>query len=273
MSRSNRDGNALINVLVVIGIIVVLIGLFLPGIRRVREPLARTKCMNNLAQLMKAVHLYADVNGPTIPLLGSAIPPEQLPFPPGCFGPGATPEERLSWMVAVLPYIEEVNLYSRFDLEKGYAGNVQVSQTIISLFICPTLNVSPKPEAITHYVAISGIGHAAAEQPAGSPGNGFMGYNRPTSPKMIVDGTSNTIAIMETRLNHGPWARGGTSTLRGFEPSDLQKPIDQQPYSGHAKTIIVAMADGGARYISQKIDPKVLAAAITIAGGEKVELE
>jgi hypothetical protein len=56
---------------------------------------------------------------------------------------------------------------------------------------------------------------------AGAAGNGFMGYDRLTSMSMIKDGTSNTIALMEIRFGRGPWARGGSSTLRAFDPADL----------------------------------------------------
>ncbi|MBY0457843.1 MAG: hypothetical protein K2V38_10930, partial [Gemmataceae bacterium] len=46
-----------------------------------------------------------------------------------------------------------------------------------------------------------------------------MGHDRVTSMAMIRDGTGNTIALLETRADLGPWAQGGHATLRGFEPS------------------------------------------------------
>jgi hypothetical protein len=126
---------------------------------------------------------------------------------------------------------------------------------------------------VTNYIAMSGIGLDAATQPAGALGNGFMGYDRQTAEKMIVDGTSNTIALMETRSGLGPWARGGSSTLRGFDPDDLPLFGDDRQFGGHVNGPLTAMADGSVRSISPSIDPKKLAAAITIAGGEKVDLD
>jgi prepilin-type processing-associated H-X9-DG protein len=120
---------------------------------------------------------------------------------------------------------------------------------------------------------MSGIGHDAAEQPAGAGGNGFMGYDRLTSVKMITDGTSNTIALMETRVGLGPWARGGASTLRGFDPADLPLHGDNRPFGGHSYGMNAAMADGSVRFLSSSIDAKRFAAAITIAGGEPVDLD
>ena len=126
--------------------------------------------------------------------------------------------------------------------------------------------------SVTHYIALAGIGHGAAGQPAGAKGNGFMGYDRLTSIAMIEDGSSNTIALMETRSNVGPWARGGVSTLRGFDPT-IALDGDHPLFGGHAGGLNVGMADGSVRFISSSIDPSKLAGAITIAGGESVDLD
>ena len=99
-----------------------------------------------------------------------------------------------------------------------------------------------------------------------------MGYDRLTSFAMIEDGSSNTVALMETRLNPGPWARGGGSTLRGFEPG-ISLQGDHPPFGGHAGGLHVGLADASVRSIRSSIDPSKLAAAITIAGGEAVDLD
>jgi len=141
------------------------------------------------------------------------------------------------------------------------------------MFVCPASKEAATADAVTHYVAMSGIGHDAAEQPAGAAGNGFMGYDRLTSMAMIEDGASNTIALMETRVGLGPWARGGTSTLRGFDPADVPLYGDNRPFGGHPAGMQAAMADGSVRFIRSSIDPKRLADAITIAGGEPFDLD
>lgn len=272
MGRSTRSGLTLIEVLVIVGILAVSIGLMLPAIRRVRPAADRTLCANNLRQLMLALHAY-ESTGRSAEFPSTGYPNTQAGplFPPGCLGRGATPEERLSWMVALLPYLEQVSLYQQFDPEKGYAGNRAAAQTEVRSFLCPAPKGAVTRDALTHYVALSGVGRDAATQAAGAAGNGFMGYDRQTSLKMITDGTANTIALMETRSGVGPWARGGPSTLRGFDPTGPSLQGDYPPFGGHPNGMNAAMADGSVRFLHSSIDPKRLAAAITIAGGEPAD--
>lgn len=193
-------------------------------------------------------------------------------LPTGCIGPGQIPEERLSWLVALLPYLEQKPLYDQFDLNKGYQANLPAAGTKIRLFVCPTAKDAGTAGAVTYYVAMSGIGLDAATQPSGVAGNGFMGYDRLTSWNDIRDGSANTIALMEARFGIGPWAQGGPSTLRGFDPS-LSLHGEQRPFGWHDKVMQAAMADGSVRMIRTTIDAKMLAAAITIAGKEPVDLD
>jgi prepilin-type processing-associated H-X9-DG protein len=238
----------------------------LPATRRVRNASDRMKCMNNLHQLMIAFDSFQS----PAPSFHTS---ERCALPPGCIGPGATPEERLSWMVSLLPYLEQDSLYRQIDLEKGYAGNVPAVQTKIHNFLCPGWKEAATADAVTNYVAISGIGLDAATRPVGASGNGFMGYDRLITRSMIKDGISNTIALMETRSGLGPWARGSPSTLRGFDPADPPGPGDRAPFgSGHAGGINAAYADGLVHFLPYTTDTATLAAMITIDGGEKFKL-
>lgn len=275
MSQPARNGINLIGVFVILAIIGVVVAMLIPAVRRVRYSAARMQCSNNLRQLILGVHLYGDWDSRQAaesPVGPSKVPPTVL-FPAGCVGPAGPPEERLSWMVAILPYLEQAWLHRRFDMKAGYAGNLSAAQTGLTLFRCPDANL-PVGDASTHYVAMAGIGTDAASRPAGADGNGFMGYDRQTSSTSIRDGLANTIALVETSSGVGPWARGGTSTLRGFDPADTPWCGERHVYGGlHTGGAQVAMADGSVRMIFSRIDSKKLAAAITIAGGEKVDLE
>src|SRR5262245_52789698 len=108
MSRSTRAGFTFTELVVVIAIVAMLFALLVPSVRRVREPAARTQCMNNCKQIILALHSF-ESNGRRGSYGSTGYPDlvAERVFPTGCFGPGRTPEERLSWLVALLPYLEQ----------------------------------------------------------------------------------------------------------------------------------------------------------------------
>ncbi len=105
MFPTARQGFRLIEVLVLLGIVLVAIGLFLPSVRNVRIPAERMKCANNLKQIGLALSNFHEASNSNDSL--------KQYFPTGCMGFGNGPEERLSWMVALLPYVEEQELFAQ----------------------------------------------------------------------------------------------------------------------------------------------------------------
>lgn len=74
--RVRRRAFTLVELLVVIGIITILAGMFLPSLVRSRRAAKAALCMNNLRQLGAFYYLYADQNRDLIPLGTSALLPD-----------------------------------------------------------------------------------------------------------------------------------------------------------------------------------------------------
>lgn len=258
MVQTKRVALTLVEVIVCICIVIVLIGLLLPAVRSIRAPANRMKCSNNFKQLMLGLYDYHDFHGS---------------FPSGCISSGSAPADSLSWMVSLLPFIEQDNLYRRFKIDLEYAGNALPAETLIKEYRCPESSDKLNDFRLTSYFAMSGIGIDAASQPAEAPGNGFMGHDRETTVKSIKDGLSNTVALTETQTNFGFWARGGESNLRGFDADDLPLIGPGSPLGGHKGGVNVAFADGSILFVRTTIDPKIWASLVTIASDEKIPKE
>jgi prepilin-type N-terminal cleavage/methylation domain-containing protein len=147
-----RSGFTLVELLVVIAIIGVLVALLLPAVQAAREAARRMQCSNNMRQLGLALHNYHDNN--------QSFP---LNYRPVTAGP-------YSWMQAILPYIEQQNLYNQLTIggTQSLANNALVASTPIKTYLCPSDAATPKSsllpnrsdsggtKAITNYKACSG---------------------------------------------------------------------------------------------------------------------
>ncbi len=209
--------------------------------------------------------------------------------------PYASPDRRLSWMVAILPNIEQRPLYERFDLTEPWDSekNLPASRTQVRSFLSPgasapaaALACGAVPSGMassysTSYVGISGVGQQAAFLPLGDPRCGAFGHERQAHyPTDFADGTSQTLLVIETGDRIGPWAAGNLPTLRFIDPRtnpqigrDAPFGLSQAPgwywrRSAYPVNAQAALADGSVRSISSSIDPRTLAAAATIAGSD-----
>lgn len=271
MRPQHRQGLTLLEVLIVLAILAFLALLFLPATRKVRGAADLMACANNLKAITLGIHRQQELGSPRgEPGADSQPGSPETCYPTGCIGPGNAPEDRLSWMVTLLPHLDQNALYQQLNLEKGYPENRAITNKPIREFLCPAQvkSLDQTNMSITTYVAMAGIGLDAASRPAGALGNGFMGYDRKTTPSMIRDGLANTIALMETETILGPWAQGGIATVRGFDPMDLPITGNGRPFHQHFQSIRVAFADGSWRRLNSYINPDNLASLITIDGGE-----
>ena len=132
----------------------------------------------------------------------------------------------------------------------------------------------------TNYVAVAGVGldipRAAIDpksgqilDPALRKKAGMTGYGWGSKAEEVTDGLSNTIYLMQTPPGlQQPWIAGGGATVRGLDETD---PMGGFKYTHPGRTkqgTYALMGDGSVRYIPADIDPKVLLALSTRAGGD-----
>jgi prepilin-type N-terminal cleavage/methylation domain-containing protein/prepilin-type processing-associated H-X9-DG protein len=142
MRRNHSPGFTLIELLVVIAIIAVLIALLLPAVQKVREASARSRCQNNLHQIAIANMNYESEFHTFLPGVGKNG---------CCWG---------TWMIPIMPFMEEDNLFKLYvnfgGLDYGggdplpasggprysSAPNDKVALTRLAKFTCPSDNPS-----------------------------------------------------------------------------------------------------------------------------------
>jgi prepilin-type N-terminal cleavage/methylation domain-containing protein/prepilin-type processing-associated H-X9-DG protein len=126
----SRRAFTLIELLVVIAIIAVLIGLLLPAVQRVREAAMATRCRNNLKQIALATVHFHDAVG--------AFPPARIIERPDPNLPPPLPAS-LSWLVRILPYIEQQSVYDGFDLSLEFQYQLEEArEPVVATYLCPT---------------------------------------------------------------------------------------------------------------------------------------
>jgi len=215
-------GFTLVELLVVIAIIGVLVALLLPAVQAAREAARRAQCSSNLRQVGLATMQYGDTYKGAFPVGSYTC----------CYG---------TWLVALLPYVEQKALFDNYkhfgdmtsvDTTARYSGtqNLPVTQKRIPAYICASDSlVEPttgQRSGITYhnYVGNHGSTTKARTATLGTLLNGqpnkfkaapFVYVSSTTSSPQTVrlsdvtDGLSNTIMFSET-------VQGHSLDLRGF---------------------------------------------------------
>ena len=140
MSRNIPEKRAftLVELLVVVAIIGLILGLLLPAVQAAREAARRMTCASNLRQIGLGVQNYVSTYYRLPP--GCII---NTPFPGtsayyDVWGEAETGPQGTSWMVAILPFIEQHALFDRWDFSTNVAGNRNLAETDIPIFYCPS---------------------------------------------------------------------------------------------------------------------------------------
>jgi len=201
MSRQRVSGFTLVELLVVIAIIGILVALLIPAVQSVRSAARKTDCLNRMRQVGLATSMFHDNY--------RAFPPARL-FPkkyavaPDNFG-----RDQPSWLVRILPFIEESNFFADWDLSRSYNdhANELVSRPVRA-YICPSRR------SISDAQAPSGIREVRVSAPCGC--GGWVEVN-------VVGGATGDFAG-----NHGDLSPGSIGA-----PSDYY-------YGGNGTGVIIS---------------------------------
>lgn len=208
MRYRTNQAFTLVELLVVIAIIGVLVALLLPAVQAAREAARRMQCSNNVKQLVLAMHTYHD-QYKSFPLGHQYIGHHDGNVNNNRGGSG------FGWGYSLLPFLEQQALADRFDDSKtiGQAPNLVLMQTPLDTFACPSDTKPEKrrdgaiPDSATSSYQGAGTSYNGWAGNRANRGTNMYRYNglfersnrRPTRMRDIQDGTSNTLAVCETK--------------------------------------------------------------------------
>lgn len=284
-----RSGFTLIELLVVIAIIAILIALLVPAVQKVRESAARTQCLNNLKQIGLAIHNFHDVY--------KKLPASRLA------------DQFATWYVMILPYIEQGNIYGRWDLTLRYYNQPATFDVTaqVPIFVCPGRRTLPQIGQLAEDVAAGKKGtlgdYAAASSDTaanvptaydmpGASGSIITGmvngaqWDTRTRFVSVTDGLSNTLFIGEKhiQLNMFGLVKGDRTIWNGDSidviariagpgrplQRDLKASTNQSFGSYHTGVVPFLFGDGSVRAISTSCPEATLRLLVQRADGNPI---
>jgi prepilin-type N-terminal cleavage/methylation domain-containing protein len=227
--RFERHGFTLVELLVVIAIIGTLVGLLLPAVQAARESARRSSCQNKIKQLGVAIHSHHDARNRLPPSSAADAAP---------FGNHPTGAWGSSWLVYLLPYMEEQVMFDQWGFNGGYSITPAAANGApMPGLRCPSSSLPQWRSfdmtkiARSSYVPICGAANGLITSPAytdssrvnnsgGGGGinasNGMLFPNSQLKFKDCIDGTSKTMIVGEqsdfltdTSGTQQPWQSSG----------------------------------------------------------------
>ncbi|MGC4001689.1 MAG: DUF1559 domain-containing protein [Pirellulales bacterium] len=215
----------LVELLVVIAIIGLLVALLLPAVQQAREAGRRAACKNNIRQVSLAIAQYEEGKKhlPQSGIVDNPGPrsttPFNLQYGGKAFRYDGQTGKMFSWVIQILPYIEEDTLYKEIDFNQTLLKQTKpIGSQSLSPLLCPAdVGAGRTFTSTATSGKVFGKGNYAAyvspyhnEFQAVVPGAINSHPNHKT--KHITDGTSKTIQLAEIRIREhegdqrGAWA-------------------------------------------------------------------
>lgn len=285
----------MVELLVVIAIIGTLVALLLPAIQAARETGRRCVCKNNLRQIGIAALNYHD---------------QRKHLPPPKIGPKQF-NELGGTLMALLPYVEEANLYAQIDIAKTVtdAVNEPMTSRPLSLYLCPSMALPrevPDPTCNEKlgpgsYMISTRTDYKNFHLLDGAFANPSADGSYSLGLEDITDGSSKTILAGETNYGHASWiwadcpgrvgtimwgdqtwAQGYWALAWGHMSAALPHLYNNQNVfdvkwsprtfrSDHAGGVFFVFLDGSVHFLPDSADPLVRNALVTRAGGETAD--
>ena len=213
-------------------IIAMLVTLLLPAVQAAREAARRTQSLNNSKQIILGLlnHEAATLEFPAHAIYADGKP-------------------TLSWRVAILPYLDEKELYDKFHLDEPW--NSPHNKELIPLMPDVFRHPSSKAElGLTHYQGIQGE-------------NCFFTGDK-TARKMgqITDGTSRSIALVAAD-EAVAWTKPDDFDFNARDPLKGLGGLH-----GGVEVFEATYCDGSVRHISKDVDAEFMRSAATVDAGD-----
>jgi prepilin-type processing-associated H-X9-DG protein len=222
---------------VMIGPLLILGGLLLPAVQKVRAAANKMLDATNMRQIGIAMHHYHNER--------NQLPTQAIMSPDG--------KPLLSWRVALLPYLEQNDLYRQFHLDEPWDSphNMTLLERMPKCYQNPARRADQP--GYTYYQVF--VGRNAAFDPSG----------KITLAVLTVQDGASTTAMLAEASTAVPWTK----------PEDIVfdfNPGGPMPQLGgaHPGGFNVLFADCSTRFVRKSVQPEVLRSLIDRRDGKAV---
>jgi prepilin-type processing-associated H-X9-DG protein len=238
---SHRRGFTIIELMVLVLIVAVLIGLVLPAIQKSRRISCRQNCSRNLKIVGLGLQSYLNVNN-VYPNAGTFREGPGTTNPSastirGCFtdvtGVGFDPTANMpsnrgtdlgplhSWVVDILPYLDQEDMADAWNHEKIFASTVSapgepsnalIGSKAIGILTCPEDTTVQPGQGNLSYVVNGGFSRWVGDPSLGWTGTANGGSGTRTGPDWGIDVAAQTgVMFLGSDMGDKPWDRKTTA--------------------------------------------------------------